>query len=155
MRSFFIFISILFLVSCNADAPPAAVLSKDSMQVIMWEMIQADVYTYEFAKADSLHSRDEQSIRMQQAIFNKHHISKQNFDKSYDYYTRHSKLMTQMLDSITAQYNRIPDTSLLPRRMMDIKPVQEPPIPGLPGLRDSLKRQKLLKKKIKIDEKNF
>ncbi|MBK8712421.1 MAG: DUF4296 domain-containing protein [Niastella sp.] len=147
--------SILFIVSCNSDAPPSGILSKDTMQLVMWQMIQADVYTYEFLKVDSLHSREEQSIKMQQTIFNKHHISKQTFDKSYDYYTRHSNLMGQMMDSIITQQNRITDTSSLPKHMMEIKPILDIPKPGLPGIRDSITRQKLLKKKIKINEKNF
>ena len=54
---------------------------------------------------------------MQQEIFNIHHVSKEEFYKSYDYYKTHTALFNQMLDSITVQDERNKKTK-------KIKPVQ-------------------------------
>ena len=70
------------------------------MEEVMWDMIQADQYYNEYILKDSL-KRDIRSDR-----FKLHKTTRENFDKSYAYYSAHPKLMKEIFDSLSDKGSR-------------------------------------------------
>ena len=98
-----IFLVSLFLISCSGKED---ILSPARMQGVMWDYVQADVYSYEFLKKDSLINADSSHMVLLTSIFDRHKISKKDFFRSYDFYLSHPDQLNPILDSIIAKQNR-------------------------------------------------
>ena len=90
----------------------------------MWDVIQADVFTEQFIKKDSLRNPSLENMQLQNKIFAIHKVTKVDFYKSYDYYMTHSDQMKNILDSITARAER--DRSKMLEQQYNKKPIQTP-----------------------------
>lgn len=115
-------ICILFYVaiSLNAcsskDEVPSTILKPDKMQAVLWDVIKAQAFTDQFVKRDTSKDAVKKNLELQQEIFDLHHVSKEEFYKSYDYYRNNAGLLNQVLDSIIAQDER--------NKKVKIKPFQ-------------------------------
>ncbi|SRR5579871_277916 len=108
MRIFGCIIGILLIASCvNKDNAPSGILSRDSMKNIMWDMIQADQYSKQFLQKDSakINVRQE-TLKLYQQIFDLHHVTKDEFNKSYQYYLTRPDLNKMIFDSLSAEIVR-------------------------------------------------
>lgn len=95
------------MVSCsNKPGGYTGILTKEKMQAVMWDIIQADVFTDQFIKKDSLKNASLENIQLQNKIFAIHKISREAYYKSYDYYIYHTDLMKVILDSMTTKAER-------------------------------------------------
>ncbi len=96
------------LISC-ADAIPKGIIPKEKMMTVLWDYMEANVYSFEYRK-DSLKVDTLVNAKMQIAIFKKNKITRQEFDKSFDYYSKDAIQFKVMIDSILVRKQRI-DTS--------------------------------------------
>ena len=108
MRYLITVLLALFIFSCTRknDLPPG-ILQPGKMQEVFWDYIRADVYTNNFMKHDSLLIPSVENLKLQNRIFKLHHITKEEFYKSYIYYSNHKELMTTMLDSMIAKQQQV------------------------------------------------
>lgn len=98
---------ISFIAGCiNNNEVPSDIFNREKMQAIMWDMIQADAFTQQFIKKDSLKNPAEENARLQKLIFRIHKVTKEEFYKSYNYYKDHTDLMRTMLDSMLVHAER-------------------------------------------------
>ena len=96
-----------FLVACKSRQElPKGILKPEKMQDVFWDFIRADVYTTNFMTVSPTTRPVVENIRMQNKIFATHHVSKDEFYKSYAYYSNHKELMTVMIDSMVAKQQR-------------------------------------------------
>jgi hypothetical protein len=94
MRRIIVIILIGCLAGCsNKNGLPSGVLNKDTMQAVLWDVIQSESFTVQFIKKDTLKNPSAENAKLQQQIFAIHKISKEDFYKSYNYYTGHSELI--------------------------------------------------------------
>jgi len=122
MRIILIFFSLMYLFSCkNNNASGDEILSKKKMQAVLWDVIQADVYSNQIIKHDSTKNSAVENARLQQQIFTIHKITKTTFDKSYAYYQAHPDDMQAILDSLSVDRSRSEKLKL--EREKYIKPV--------------------------------
>jgi hypothetical protein len=91
---------VLFLGCSEKNRAPYGILSKEEMQSVLWDMMQADAFTKTYIKRSALDNDSIANIRLQQQIFSIHHTNKDVFYKSYSYYSTHSEAMLKILDSI-------------------------------------------------------
>lgn len=105
MRITLFFLLILF-AACSRSKTPGGVLPPDKMQVVLWDYIRADVYANEFLRADSSLNVNDESAKLQLALFAKHKITKEQFYKSYQYYLNHKGQLKEVLDSVMAVQQR-------------------------------------------------
>jgi hypothetical protein len=101
-------ICFLFFAACiSKNSPPRGIIQKDTMRNIMWDMIQADQYSKIFLTKDScaINVKDE-TIKLYQQVFQIHHTTKEEFDKSYQYYLAHQDLNKLIFDSLSVQILR-------------------------------------------------
>ena len=76
------------------------------MQAVLWDVIKADAFTSEFIKKDSAKDAVQENLKLQQEIFTIHHISKQDFYTSYDYYKQNPDLFRILMDSMITKEER-------------------------------------------------
>ncbi|MBS1669474.1 MAG: DUF4296 domain-containing protein [Bacteroidetes bacterium] len=97
-----------FLIACeNRDKIPHDVLPKKEMQKIIWDMIQADQFSKQFVLKDSAKKNVKQeTTALYDEVFQIHHISKDEFTKSYQFYSSRPDLLKIIFDSLAAQGNR-------------------------------------------------
>lgn len=109
MRSCFLLLMISFLFSgCKPkQATLTGILKPDKMQEVFWDYIRVDVYAHDFIKKDLTKNPVFENLKLQEKIFKQHHITKEDFYKSYTYYSNHKELMTRLMDSIISKQERI------------------------------------------------
>ena len=85
------------------------ILSPDKMEIILWELTQADVFTQEFIVKDSSKNLVKENLKLQQKIFSKNKTDRKSFYNSYNYYLEHQELLKPLLDTIVVRNGRIRD----------------------------------------------
>lgn len=107
MRKLFAVPVLLLFISCSkSDRVPENVISPEKMQLVFWDYIRADAFTKEFIKMDSVRRDTIENMVLQQKIFGYYKISRDDFYRSYHYYTDHPELMNTIMDSIIARQGR-------------------------------------------------
>ncbi|MFN8252257.1 MAG: DUF4296 domain-containing protein [Ferruginibacter sp.] len=95
------------IVSCSSNNDiPKGILKKEKMQLVLWDVLRADVFTFQFITKDSSKNPELEAVKLQKQIFAAHKITKEDFDKSYAFYKSHPEIMQPMLDSIINKYTR-------------------------------------------------
>lgn len=94
------FIFVLLLFSCTEVKLADNILSQQEMEIILWEQMKADAFTKEFISKDSSKDLSLENEKLQQKIFAKYKVDKNDFYKTYQYYLKHEYLMKTVLDSI-------------------------------------------------------
>ncbi len=96
-----------FVSSCeNKNTMPEGILQRDKMQAVMWDVLKADVFTRDFIIKDTSKKAVEENLKLQLDIFAIHHISKDEFYKSFNYYKLNTGLMKEMMDSMIVKAER-------------------------------------------------
>jgi hypothetical protein len=103
--------AVLFLIvftaaSCNDKSSKGAILPKEKLQAVLWDMLQADAFTNNFIKKDSSKNELYEVAALQKKIFELHKITRQDFTASYDHYSKQPEVMKVMFDSMSAKAER-------------------------------------------------
>ncbi len=154
MKYLFLIVITLVLFSCSDSNVPRGILSQEKMEIMLWEQMKADAFTKEFIIKDSTKNLVVENIKLQQKLFAKYKIDKEDFYKSYQYYLKHDALMKDVLDSIVAKQTRIHqkefEQKMSNRRVNDYEDIfklKEMLIPKAPfKMQDSLKFDEGIKK---------
>ncbi len=120
MKIFLCFFLCFFLLCCNQKGH--SVLSPDKMEIIMWELTQADVFTQDFVAKDSSKNLEKENLKLQLKIFAKNKTDRKAFYESYNYYLKHEELLKPILDTIVVRNGRIRESMRLKKI---IKPINE------------------------------
>ena len=157
-------ICCLLLAACSdKTSVPFGILSVDKMAPIVWDMAEADQYAAMLNK-DSAHVDPKmERLRLYEQVFRSHGISREKFEKSYNYYKEHPEINQILYDSLTAQGTRYrteayahpfnkpvampgapaagtPPAGTLPARPLNTSPLFHPPArPGIPIIRPFIK----------------
>jgi len=94
--------------SCSRQGHiPRDILSKDSMKVILWDVMTADQYSQQILIHDSsrLNLRSA-TLDLYSEIFQRHHITRDAFEKSYSFYMEHPDIGKELFDSLSVFANR-------------------------------------------------
>lgn len=97
----------VFIAACSDKNPSAKILDKTEMQAVLLDIIRAESFTNIFIKKDVHKDAEKENAILQKEIFAIHHITKEDFYASYDYYKNHPEIMQTMLDSIVKRNNTI------------------------------------------------
>ncbi len=116
MRPVLVILVTIFLVCCKGKNDlPDGIMKPEKMQKVFWDYLRADVYTTDFISKDSTKNMILENLKLQEKIFALHKTTREEFYKSYTYYSNHKELMTKMLDSMIVKHQR---------KMPEAKPVQ-------------------------------
>lgn len=118
----------MLVFSCSQkDEVPKGILKTEKMQLLFWDFLRAEVYSSNFAKRDSIRSEAIENLKIQNKIFKLHNVTKEEFYRSYIYYSNHKELMTKMIDSMIAMQKREKEI----KNKKDSLPVRKPDIKQL------------------------
>ena len=92
------------LISC-AQQQPKNLISRDKMEVLLWQYIRNDVYTSDHLR-DSLNRDTVLNKNLQNELFSRFKVSEKDFNDSYNYYSSNPKLLKDILDSISVKERR-------------------------------------------------
>ena len=98
----FLIVCIICIGCGDGNKAPSNLLAKEKMQLVMWDLLEANSFTQRYMKMDTLKNPAIENLQMQQQIFQLHKINKDDFYRSYDYYSSHPDEMRILLDSIVA-----------------------------------------------------
>ena len=109
MKAIFSVIVTIFLTGCtNTTKVPDDILPRKKMEVILWDMIQADRFNALFQIKDSASKNIElEKFKLYEQVFAIHKTSKDDFIKSYKYYLSRPDMAKVMFDSMTAKAERL------------------------------------------------
>jgi hypothetical protein len=79
------------------------------MKQVLWDDTKAQVYAKEILSKDSLKNDTIWYNSMREKIFQYHHTNKEQYEKSYRYYSQHPDLFIKLTDSIIKQQSEIPN----------------------------------------------
>ena len=128
--------------SCKQkDRIPSYVLPQAKMKAVIWDMMRADQFLSDFVfPHDSSLNKDSESIRYYQQVLAIHDLSKEEFNRSWNYYKEHPALMQVIMDSIgTTNVNTLPVTV---NPTPDSALVPSPPVKKHIPIPDSILRQR-------------
>lgn len=110
MKGLFVFVCLLVVsTSCrHADGIPRNIMSKEKMEDILWDLIQADQFSTQFLIKDSSKINVKmETIKLYSEVFKIHDVSKDEFQKSYQYYLSRPDLTKKMLDTLSERARRL------------------------------------------------
>ena len=142
MRLFLSALLIIMVIGCSKkDRTPRGVLSKEKMEDVLWDMMQADEFLKDHVlKSDSTTSDTlVSSSGVYERVLALNKTTREEFDSSFNYYRRHPLLMKTILDSINAkQQSALPPPASypLPRTADSLPRLAD----SMPKLRDSMHR---------------
>lgn len=140
MKNFFFLLTGFFLFSCSGkNTVPPEIIRPKEMQDILWDVLRAQALAVEMAHKDSIIKEVAETKILTQKVFEIHHITSSDFDRSYSWYTGHPEMMRIIFDSINIQNQRQNEL-----RMKDIYKQ-----PHKPTFKPSLKRDSLIKSKLR------
>ncbi len=100
-------IGVIIIISCtDNNNVPTGIIPQKKMELVLWDYLKADAYSNDYEKKDSTQDDSLMNIQLQQTIFRHYKITRQEFYKSYQYYSSHPALMTTLLDSITSSQRK-------------------------------------------------
>ena len=100
-------IAFVFITSCNSNSEiPSGIIKPPQMQDILWDIIRGDVLAQEIVKSDSTRNIKNESFAITEKIFFIHHINRDKFEESMDFYTKHPELLKTIFDSLSAVKTR-------------------------------------------------
>lgn len=97
------FLLLLAVVRCsNRDSVPSGVLPKQKMQEVIWDLTRTGEFLNNFVlNKDTSGDKLVLSKKWYDKVFSFHGIEEKDFERSYKYYQRHPKLLSEILDSLT------------------------------------------------------
>lgn len=100
-----------FLWSCSTEKVPKDILPPEEMQAILYDVIRADELVDFSAFQDSTYRKFSKRAALYDSVLTLHKISKENFQKSFQYYQGRPDLLRTMLDSLQSKVQIPADTS--------------------------------------------
>ena len=108
LLTFVLFLFLLSFTSCvNNDKIPPGIVVRDSMPRILWDIAVADQFSKQFIIKDSakIDARQE-TMKVYQQVFQVHHITRDEFEKSYQFYVSRPDLMKIIYDTLFTYANK-------------------------------------------------
>ena len=90
----------------NTTASGREILPQDTMRAVLWEMFEVDAYNDTRAATDSNFRHDSAFASLYTDIFKVHHLTREQFQDSYDYYLAHPEILRSMIDTLADRTNR-------------------------------------------------
>jgi hypothetical protein len=83
----------------DKDGVPFGIMGKEKMQVVLWDILQAEGLTVQLNQKDPA----TENAKLQKQVFDADGTTKEAFYKSYFWYKDHPELMEVMLDSLISK----------------------------------------------------
>jgi Domain of unknown function (DUF4296) len=126
VKRLIIFYIVVNLAACtDRTSIPNDIIPTDSMQKILKDVIIAGEYSAQYIARDSL-KRDKRKANedLMDSVFTLHHITRESFKKSLNFYESRPDLNKIIFDSLAADANRLKPELYAPRPSLRPVPVK-------------------------------
>ena len=107
MKTVILLMLVFTLGSCSRSGKiPPEILSKEKMQTVLWQLMQADEYVNQQVARDSTQKKRLDKIKIYQQVFALNQTSEEEFRKSYRFYMGHPDISKVLFDSISERAAR-------------------------------------------------
>jgi hypothetical protein len=107
MRMCITLLAFVLVSSCGSkNSMPKEILKQDKMQGILWDVLRADAFAFQFVTKDSTQKPEAAVAALQQQVFAAHKTTREQFYKSYAYYKANPERMSILLDSMINKFTR-------------------------------------------------
>jgi Domain of unknown function (DUF4296) len=106
MKIALLIVTILLAGCSNHAVIPPDIMPKSKMEMVIWQMIQADEFFMNYVIKDSAKNTTAERTKLYQQVFTLNKITKEDFRKSYDFYIRRPEISRPMFDSLSARASR-------------------------------------------------
>jgi Domain of unknown function (DUF4296) len=122
------FVLFVFIISCsNRTGIPKDILPPDSMELVMKDILMASQYSAQYVSKDSLRpDKRKANQQLMEDIFKIHHITRETFKQSLQFYESRPDLNKKIFDSLSAYVSLHQKDLYAPSS----KPIV---VPGTPG----------------------
>lgn len=98
----------IFIACTNKHKIPSGVLSREDMEKVMWDMIQADRFSSMFMERDSNLRKDIkiENLKQYERVFQIHKITREEFIRSFKFYLSRPDINRVLFDTMAARANR-------------------------------------------------
>jgi hypothetical protein len=98
---------LLFALSCSDNKKiPDHILKPEKMEAVLADVMMADALNQERIIRDSLLYLPRENVSYFKKIFQLHVVTKEDFEKSIQFYTKRPDLMRAIIDSVSAVVSR-------------------------------------------------
>lgn len=103
MRKFYLLFAItLVIIACSDNKKvPKGILPPLKMQEVLWDMVSAGEFLNGYILIKDSVDKTAASAKEYGQVLQFHHITKEEFEKSYLYYRQHPVLMKVILDTLS------------------------------------------------------
>lgn len=96
----------VLLINCSRNKVPSDIIQPHEMGNILFEVSMAENFVNSYLAKDSSRNRESNIQQEYQKIFALHHITEEQFKKSYDFYRSNIDIFKVMMDSLNARAQR-------------------------------------------------
>jgi hypothetical protein len=102
--NYWFFALVFFLAACGGkNGVPSGVLQKDSMQVVLKDLMRVDEFVTMYIAKDSSKNQKLERLRRYEQVFALHKTTQAEFKNSLEYYKEKPHLMKEIFDSISTR----------------------------------------------------
>ena len=107
MRPLVVYCILITFSSCLAkNQVPKSVIEPGKMKTIVFDLLRADEYLNTYLFKDTSLNKKAETVKLYEQVFLIHHVSRDDFYKSYKYYQEHPDVNKLMFDSLNNWINR-------------------------------------------------
>jgi hypothetical protein len=98
---FLLILLAIGMLSCKGKNTKMKVLTFDTMKVVILDLMNAEQWNNFIIIKDTTLRNSKNNLKLYQQVFLVHHVNKDQFYYSYQYYEQHPDRMKILLDSLT------------------------------------------------------
>jgi hypothetical protein len=99
------FTIVLFSCGRGGRVQPG-IIQEDKMDSLFWELSLAEDYATTYLAKDSARNKNDEILKEYEKVFAIHHVTRDEFRKSYDYYRSRPEIFKKLIDSTNARAQR-------------------------------------------------
>ncbi len=121
---------IFTLFGCQSkNNTPGGTISEKEMRLIIADLMKADQFLANYAFKDTVSDKIQERYKLYQQVLDIHHVSKDNFWKSFSYYKKNPGQFGELMESIQKILSPaiLPSDKINKRKLTDIDTVTNLP----------------------------
>ncbi len=102
-----VWLPLCVMLSCkNSDRIPGDILQPERMGKVLFALNMAEEFVSLYVAKDSARNKEQELEKEYQKVFLLYQVTKDEFEKSYEFYKKHPDIFKVMLDTLDARGQR-------------------------------------------------
>ena len=98
---------VIVLFSCGrGEKLQPGIIQEDTMDSLLWDLSLAEDFAITYLGKDSGRNKNDEILKEYEKVFAIHHVTRDQFRKSFDYYRSRPEIIKKLIDSTNARAQR-------------------------------------------------